>query len=180
MQPMLRRVLFASLLIAGAFWTWASRDRTDSATGGLIPAPQKGFSAPDFQLQTVSGSKVALTDYRGKPVLINIWATWCPPCRAEMPTIQKLYSEYQPEGLVVLGVDSTIQDTSSAVPPFAAQYGLTFPILLDVEGQVTYLYELRSLPTSFFVDPAGVIKEVVVGGPMSEAQLRVNLNEILH
>ncbi len=179
MQPILRRSLYAVILLAGLVWIFVSADKTNSATAGRIPAPQKGFLAPEFKLETSDGRSIALTDYRGKAVLVNVWATWCPPCRAEMPTIEKVYQEYQNQGLVVLGVDSTIQDDPTAIAPFVKQYNITFPILLDINGEASDLYELRSLPTSFFIGRDGVIKEVVVGGPMSEALLRTNIEEIM-
>jgi len=179
MQPILRRSLYAVILLAGLVWIFASADKTNSETAGRIPAPQKGFLAPEFKLKTSDGQSIALTDYRGKAVLVNVWATWCPPCRAEMPTIEKVYQEYQNQGLVVLGVDSTIQDDPTAIAPFVKQYNITFPILLDINGEASDLYELRSLPTSFFIGRDGVIKEVVVGGPMSEALLRTNIEEIM-
>src|SRR5271157_465316 len=179
MQLILRRSLYAVILLAGLVWIFASADKTNSETAGRIPAPQKGFLAPEFKLETLDGQSIALTDYRGKAVLVNVWATWCPPCRAEMPTIEKVYQEYQNQGLVVLGVDSTIQDDPTAIAPFVKQYNITFPILLDINGEASDLYELRSLPTSFFIGRDGVIKEVVVGGPMSEALLRTNIEEIM-
>jgi cytochrome c biogenesis protein CcmG, thiol:disulfide interchange protein DsbE len=179
MQPILRRSLYAVILLAGWVWIFASADKTTSATAGRIPAPQKGFLAPEFKLETSDGQSIALSDDRGKAVLVNVWATWCPPCRAEMPTIEKIYQEYQNQGLVVLGVDSTIQDDPTAIAPFVKQYDITFPILLDINGEASDLYELRSLPTSFFIGRDGVIKEVVVGGPMSEALLRTNIEEIM-
>ena len=179
MQPILRRSLYAVILLAGLVWIFASADKTNSATAGHIPAPQKGFLAPEFKLETSAGQSIALTDYRGKAVLVNVWATWCPPCRAEMPTIEKVYQEYQNQGLVVLGVDSTIQDDPTAIAPFIKQYDITFPILLDINGEASNLYELHSLPTSFFIGRDGIIKEVVVGGPMSEALLRTNIEEIM-
>jgi peroxiredoxin len=96
-----------------------------------------------------------------------------------MPTLEKVYEEYKTKGLVVLGIDATNQDNLDAIAPFEKQYGITFPILLDTNGETSVLYELRSLPTSFFVGRDGVIKEVVVGGPMSEALLRTNIEEII-
>jgi cytochrome c biogenesis protein CcmG/thiol:disulfide interchange protein DsbE len=179
MQPILRRSLYAIILLAGLAWIFFSADKTNSGTAGRIPAPQKGFAAPEFKLETSAGQSIALTDYRGKAVLVNLWATWCPPCRAEMPAIEKVYQEYQTQGLIVLGVNSTIQDDPAAIAPFVKQYNITFPILLDVNGEASDLYELRSLPTSFFIGRDGVIKEVVVGGPMSEALVRADVEEII-
>jgi cytochrome c biogenesis protein CcmG/thiol:disulfide interchange protein DsbE len=179
MQPILRRSLYAMILITGLIWIFASADKTNSATAGHIPAPQKGFLAPEFKLETSDGHSISLLDYRGQAVLVNLWATWCPPCRAEMPTIERVYQEYRSQGLVVLGVNSTIQDEPPQIVPFINQYKITFPILLDVNGEVSNLYELRALPTSFFIGRDGVIKEVVVGGPMSEALIRTDVEEII-
>ncbi len=159
MQPIFRRSLYAIILLSGLVWIFVSADKTNSATAGRIPAPQKGFLAPKFKLETPDGQSIALTDERGKAILVNLWATWCPPCRAEMPTIEKVYQEYQSQGLIVLGVDATIQDDPTAIAPFVKQYGITFPILLDMNGEASDLYELRSLPTSFFIGRDGVIKK---------------------
>jgi cytochrome c biogenesis protein CcmG/thiol:disulfide interchange protein DsbE len=179
MQPIYRRILFACILLAGLWWIAASAYRVGTSISGRVPAPQKGFMAPDFSLATPSGENYTLSKFKGKAVLVNIWATWCPPCRAEMPTIQKLYQEYRGQGLVVLAVNSTIQDYPLDIVPFVTQYGLTFPILLDEQGELGPKYNLASLPSSFFVDRTGAIAEVVIGGPMSEALLRTNIEEIL-
>ena len=96
-----------------------------------------------------------------------------------MPTIQKLYEEYKDQGLVVLGVNMTYQDNAQAVVPFTQENGLTFPILIEDTGKVADKYELRSLPSSFFIDRQGIIQEVVIGGPMSEALLRTRIESIL-
>ena len=145
----------------------------------MIPAPQQGFLAPDFELTTTSGETIKLSDLRGQAVLVNLWATWCPPCRAEMPAIDKVYNEYKDDGLVVLAVNMTYQDTVANIAPFVDEYGLTFPILLDETGIVGTLYQLRSLPSSFFINRDGTINEVVIGGPMAEALLRTRVEEIL-
>src|SRR5512141_2463494 len=110
MQPIQRRGLYLLLLIAGFAWIFASADRTGASTAGRIPAPQKGFAAPDFSLADPNGQRHTLTELRGKAVVLNIWATWCPPCRAEMPALETFYKRYQRQGLVVLGVNATAQD----------------------------------------------------------------------
>jgi peroxiredoxin len=96
-----------------------------------------------------------------------------------MPAMQKMYEEYKEQGFVILALNMTYQDTASAVPPFAQEYGLTFPILLETNGQIAAQYELRSLPSSFFIDRDGTIQEVVIGGPMAEALLRTRIESIL-
>jgi peroxiredoxin len=167
------------ILVLGLAWIFASADRSGTSTSGLIPAPQQGFLAPDFTLETTTGGTITLSDLRGTAVLINLWATWCPPCRAEMPAIEEVYNQYKDEGFVVLAVNMTYQDTFADIAPFVDEYGLTFPILLDKTGSVGSAYQLRSLPSSFFIDRDGTINEVVIGGPMAEALLRTRVEEIL-
>ncbi len=178
MQPIHRRIFYVLILLAGLAWIGLSTGEAGNSTANTS-APQKGFLAPDFTLKATDGKTYSLSDLRGQAVIINLWATWCPPCRAEMPAIQKLYDEYKDQGLIVLAVNSTVQDDPLAVAPFAAQYGLTFPILLDTTGEVTKAYQLRSLPSSYFIGRDGVIHEVVIGGPMAEALLRTRIEDIL-
>ena len=179
MQKNQRIILYVLLLIAGAAWTSLSADKTGTSTSGNVPAPQAGFAAPDFSLKTPTGEAYKLSELRGQAVLVNLWATWCPPCRAEMPTIESMYQEYKDQGFVVLAIDMTYQDDPFAVVPFTQDHNLTFPILLEETGEVAELYQLRSLPSSFFIDRNGLISEVVIGGPMSEALLRTRIEQIL-
>jgi len=174
-----RRVTYYIILILGLMWIFLSTDKTGISTSGKVPAPQQGFLSPDFELKTLEGETVKLSSLRGQAVLVNLWATWCPPCRAEMPAIEKVYNEYKDQGLVVLAVNMTYQDSFSDIAPFLDKYGLTFPVLLDESSEVGTAYQLRSLPSSFFIDRAGIIKEVVIGGPMAEALLRTRVEEIL-
>ena len=112
-------------------------------------------------------------------MILNLWTSWCGPCKAEMPALEAVWADYREQGLVVLAVNSTINDGARAASAFAEAQGLTFPILMATGGEVSRLYGLRSLPTSFFIDPQGVIREVVVGGPMAEALLRVRARQLL-
>jgi len=179
MQQTQRRIFYLFILIAGLAWIFVSADRAGVSTAGKIPAPQQGFLAPDFELKTSTGETVKLTDLRGQAVLVNLWATWCLPCRAEMQTIEKVYRDYKDQGFTVLAVNMTHQDDPSAVMPFAGKLGLTFPILFDETGVVANAYQLQSLPSSYFIRRDGIINEVVIGGPMSEALLRTRIEEIL-
>ncbi len=179
MQQTQRRILSLIALLAGLAWIFVSADRSGTSTAGKIPAPQQGVLAPDFALKTTAGESVKLSDLRGQAVLVNLWATWCPPCRAEMQSIEKMYQEYKDQGFTVLAVNMTRQDDSSAIVPFAKKLGLTFPLLLDETGEVQRAYQLQSLPSSYFIRRDGVINEVVIGGPMSEALLRTRIEEIL-
>lgn len=178
--PVNIRILLSMLvLIAGAAWIWASRSDPSETTAGKIPLPRQGFLAPDFSLQAADGQNVKLSDLRGRPVLVNLWTSWCPPCRQEMPAMQKAYVDFRDQGFEILAVNATDQDNLPDALQFATDLGLTFPILLDQQGEVSRLYQLRSLPTSFFIDRQGVIREVVIGGPMSEALLRIRIQELL-
>jgi len=174
------RLTFAVLLALSAGWTWLSRVPERATTGGAPPpSPREGFSAPDFTLERLNGEPITLSDLRGQVVLINLWATWCPPCRAEMPAIEQVYRDLGAQGFVVLAVNTTFQDREADAAAFVTQYGLTFPVLLDRDGAVSNRYQLRGLPTSFFVDRQGVIRSVVVGGPMSETLIRSKVEDLL-
>ena len=179
MQFTRRRLIFIGILVLAAAWTFFSADHSGTSTAGLIPAPQAGFLAPDFTLETLDGESVTLSDLRGQAVLVNFWATWCPPCKAEMPAFQQAHLDYAEEGFVILAVNATQQDSLPAIETFRAENSLTFPIVLDNTGDVSDTYQVRSLPTSFFVDKEGVISEVVIGGPIAEALIRARIEELL-
>jgi peroxiredoxin len=171
--------LYVILLILGALWIWLSRPAPGETMAGGIPAPQKGFLAPDFSLETADGEMIRLSELRGRPVLVNVWASWCPPCRSEMPALQRVYQEYASQGFVVLAVNAANQDDRQAALDFAGSLGLTFPILFDETGEVSRKYQVRALPSSYFIDARGVIQEVIVGGPMSEALLRIRARNLV-
>ena len=168
-----------SLLLLGTSWAWFSRVPASVASAGQIPSPREGFTAPDFTLNTVAGGRATLSAYRGKVVIVNLWASWCGPCRAEMPAIQQVYVANRERGLEVLAVNSTFQDSVSDAQAFAQNLGLTFPILLDLDGAVSRRYLLRALPSTFFIDRKGVIRSVVFGGPMSAAAVETKIEALL-
>ena len=177
-----KRYWYAIIIIAaalGGVWIVASRvpqNQDDVFDTGLEAVPRKGFSAPDFTLTTLDGATVRLSDLRGKAVLINFWASWCGPCRAEMPHIQAAYEKHTNDGLVVLGVDQA--ESPATVARFVDEFGLTFPIPLDSDGQVSAAYQARALPTSFFVDAEGVIRDTFTG-PMTSGHIESMLEGIL-
>jgi len=122
-----------------------------------------GGLAPNFDLRTIQGKSAQLDDYEGKPVLINFWATWCPPCRAEMPEIEEFYEKYKND-VVVLGINLTQTEASiDGVKAFVNEYNATFPVLLDEEMNVSTLYKVQGYPTSYFVDGKGIIRQKIVG-----------------
>ena len=179
MQPVQRRIIYSFILLLGLAWIFVSAVRSGTSTAGQISAPQKGFLAPDFELKTPAGETIKLSDLRGQAVLVNLWATWCPPCRAEMQTIETVYNEYKDQGFVVLAVNMTYQDNQLEIMPFVNEQGLTFPILLDETSDMAKDYQLQSLPSSYFIGRDGIINEVVIGGPMAEALLRTRIEDIL-
>ena len=111
-------------------------------------------AAPNFQLVDLTGEARQLSDYRGQYVVLNFWATWCPPCLAEMPAMEKLYQHYRERGLVVVAVSSDVEG-GSVVQPFIDKLRLTFPVLLDPEGRVSASYGARNLPMTFLLDRDG-------------------------
>jgi peroxiredoxin len=127
------------------------------------PAPEVSAHAPDFTLQTLDGETVSLSDLRGQMVLINFWATWCGPCKLEMPIIQARYNDRE---LVVLAIN--FNENAERVQMFVDDLELTFPILLDPGGSIQELYRVRGYPTSYFVDADGVIRILHIGDMTEE------------
>ncbi|MBG9590718.1 TlpA disulfide reductase family protein [Cytobacillus firmus] len=125
---------------------------------------EKGSLAPDFELTDMEGNPVKLSDYRGKAVLLNFWASWCPPCRAEMPHMEKLYKKYKDKKFDILAVNLTNTEKNNGdAEKFVKELGLTFTIPMDVKGTVGADYNIMAYPTSYFIDSDGVIREKVLG-----------------
>lgn len=123
---------------------------------------QIGLPAPDFTFPDLNGNKVSLSEYRGKVVLVNIWATWCPPCREEMPSMQKLYDRFKGKDFEILAV-SIDANGAKAVAPFMQELKLTFPALLDTKGRIRSLYGTTGVPESFIIDKNGILVQKVIG-----------------
>ena len=119
-----------------------------------------GDTAPTFQLTDPSGAVVSLADYRGKPVLVNFWATWCAPCRREIPDLIKLQEEWG-ASVTVIGVD--LNEPGDTVSNYARSMGMNYPLALDLDGTVTAAYKLTGLPETFFLDGNGVIRDHRIG-----------------
>ena len=139
---------------------------------------EEGQLAPDFMLKDLKGNKVKLSDFRGKKVLLNFWATWCPPCKGEMPHMEKLYKKYQKDGFEILAVNVTSSEKKrSHVEQFIEDYQLTFTVPLDERGKIFHQYGGMAYPTSFFIDSDGVIRKKVLGavdeGVMEKEILRL-------
>ena len=147
---------------------------------GRSPAGEKGRAAPDFLLQQLDGSPLRFSELQGRPVLVNFWATWCPPCRKEMPLLIETYDANKERGFVVVAVN--LQEGDGPVRRFAEEFGIDFPVVMDRTGQVAETWRvggpIRGLPASYFVDEDGVIQDVYFGG-MNEDVLRERLAKIL-
>jgi cytochrome c biogenesis protein CcmG/thiol:disulfide interchange protein DsbE len=179
MLPVARRFFYIAILMVGLLWTVMSRPAAGVTTNGRLPAPQVGFLAPSFTLTDLAGQTVNLSDYQDQVVLLNFWASWCPPCRAEMPAIQQVYQRYQSQGLVVLAVDASYQDAPDKMQSFLGSFSHTYTILRDESGEVNQLYKVNSLPTTFFIGRDGTIRDLVVGGPLTFAGMSARAEDLL-
>jgi peroxiredoxin len=144
-----------------------------------LGAPEIGTLAPDFVLDDLAGNPVQLSDLRGSVVVINFWASWCDPCREEMPVLQAFYDQYADQGLVVLGVNATYTDSKSDAVSFIEELGLTFPMLFDETGEVgDQLYRVVGLPTSYWIDQDGIIRFFQLGA-LTESEMKVILSSLI-
>lgn len=157
--PFLNSPSAASIASDSTFVSLQSQGIKLGSAGG--PAPKVGEPAPDFTLPDVDGNVVRLSDFRGKTVVMNFWATWCPPCRKEFPELVELYDTNKDSGLVVLGIN--LQEPPDQVRKFAEKYGATFPIVIDLDADVAGQYRLLGLPMTWFVDTEGILQAQQVG-----------------
>ena len=123
-------------------------------TADNLPGLGVGKKAPDFELLNLKGEKVKLSDYRGKKIMLNFWATWCPPCKEEMPEMEKFYQKTNGD-VVIIAVNI---DPQYNVQKFVTEMGITFPVLLDEKDKVNSLYRVLTIPTTFFIDQQGIIQ----------------------
>jgi thiol-disulfide isomerase/thioredoxin len=151
---------------------------TPSLSGDLSTAARVGSLAPDFTLtDALTGESVSLASLRGKPVWINFWATWCPPCREEMPEMQQFYEKYQSQGLAIVGVN--VQESDSQVQQYVKEGAFTWTFVLDAEGRTTDRYLVGGLPSHYFIDAQGVVRAVHMGGLENMAGRKAPVEEYL-
>jgi peroxiredoxin len=167
------RILISMLIIAVLTVPLLLGACTDSQTNETTE-----FTAPDFKLLNLDGQQVALSDFRGQPVLLNFWAVRCGPCRYEMPLFQEIFEDdkWIQKGLVILAVN--LQESADDVRLFMAQNGLSFTVLLDTTGEVGNRYGVMGIPATLFIDKDGIIKSAVMGPFQNKAQIEQRLELI--
>lgn len=173
-------ILFALVAVAvvQAVEKENEREAAEAEEANAIPAEQipgigVGLKSPDFELKTLEGEAIRLSDLEGKKVMINFWATWCPPCKAEMPDMQKLYEE-KGNDIHILAVNI---DPEYDVAGFAKDMQLTFPILLDEKDQVMKTYQILTIPTTYFLDEKGIIQDKFMGA-MNKDKMEEIINNL--
>ncbi len=204
----LRRVIYPLAVIAaivGVIWYLERGDGgavspsgerygpVDMPAGLRLPdvkvAPEEEAMAPDFLLEDLDGGEIRLSDLRGKPLIINFWATWCAPCRKEMPQFVEAYGKYRDQGLEIVAVN--LQEGKSIASKFADDYGMDFTVAIDRDGEVGDQYHLLGLPTTYFVGRDGIIRSVFTGpfeaeergtsvqGAIGASELEQRIEEVL-
>jgi peroxiredoxin len=184
----------AILLLAGAiilvnFWKPFQTENKKETDKEEVPVDEnvpgvdlsqelEGNPAPDFELTTLGGETIRLSDYKGKKVILNFWATWCPPCKAEMPHMQSFYEKNKDSGIEIVAVNLTSADKGKTeIENFIIEYGLTFKVPLDTKGSIGTQYQAFSIPTSYIIDTKGIITKKIVG-PMDEDMMVSIMNEV--
>ena len=168
-------VLKTILAIMLASLTFSGLVTGCSSSPAPAQVPQIGGLAPDFQLLNLDGQVVALSGLRGRPVMLNFWATWCGPCQAEMPFIQEVFEEeeWSDEGLVILTVN--VGEDLDRVTRFMESHSFSFPVLLDIKQSVARDYNIRGIPTTFFIDEDGIIQDMKIGAFSGKAEIERRL-----
>ncbi len=150
---------------------------TGCSAGSETLGAQVGELAPEFQLQNLDGQTVSLSSLRGSPVMLNFWATWCPPCREEMPYMQQIHEEWSGRGLVLLAID--VGESPAQVESFMQSHNLSLPVLLDTKKNVAQKYNISGIPTTFFIDKDGVIQEKIIGAFPNKGAIEKHLSKII-
>jgi peroxiredoxin len=149
-----------TLLAAVFLYTATAGCSAGTGRGQLVPIPDLPV-APAFDLAGPDGKRVRLSDFLGKPLIVNFWATWCPPCRAEMPSIQRAWEQLQGEGIGVIAIN--VGEDADTIRQFTDRSPVTFPLPMDLDSRVVQSWPVRGLPTTFVVDPEGRLAYIATG-----------------
>ena len=169
MKKVSKAILFTIALVLVLAFVW-------TGCGGPTQSQNEAIQAPDFKLSLLNGGETYLSDFSGKPVMLNFWATWCPPCREEMPYLQQIH-EQRSADVVVLTVN--MAENPGDVEEFIREFGLSFPVLLDSNGDVAQQYGVRAIPTTFFIDKSGILQGVKIGAFRNIAEIESELEKII-
>lgn len=165
LKPVILTLIFAGLIVLALYTSQKENEEAKKQ----IPAEQNtglkpGSMAPDFTLNTLEGKQISLKEYRGKKVILNFWATWCPPCREEMPEMQKFYQDYRQKNVEILAVNLEYSETKpEKIRDFVKDYELGFSIPLDEKNTTGKQFRAVSIPTSYFIDEEGIITKMHIG-----------------
>ncbi|WP_059172034.1 redoxin domain-containing protein [Bacillus sp. FJAT-27445] len=170
-------VIIVNIWKPGYFLDSKGQKDKKAVQAAAVTGIAEGNKAPDFELSLASGEKAKLSDYRGQKVILNFWATWCPPCKAEMPHMQNYYEKNKDKGMTIFAVNLTALDKGrDVIDRFIKDYGLTFPIALDEKNKVGTEYQTLTIPTSYIISPDGIITKKYIG-PMDEETMEKLLKE---
>jgi peroxiredoxin len=169
-NKMLQFVILVIVLVIGGYAVFQSLFQTTEVM-------KAGDKPPDFQLLGLDGTAHDLAEYRGKPLIVNFWGTFCPPCRDEMPAFQTVYDKWKDKGVQLVGIN--LSEDELSVKSFARQVGAQFPILIDRNKQTEKKYGLKQYPTTFFITADGKIQDIAIGGPMSESDIESHIETLM-
>lgn len=165
------------LLIGFAFLIMAlPREQGRASSPSSVVSPRVDYPAPELSLETIDGKTESLADYRGEVVLVNNWATWCPPCKAEMPTLAAYYKQHRAEGFTIIAIEAG--EPADVVAQFVRDYDLTFPIWLDPDGKSLRTFRNGNLPNSYVIDSSGTVRYAWTG-EISQAMLEKYVTPLL-
>ena len=158
-------MLFVGIMTSGCSPAQPAANQTTPTTNVSQPPVPIGINvgnqAIDFQVKSLNGTSVKLSDFRGKPVLLNFWATWCGPCRSEVPYLQQIYDTYSANGLVMMPVE--VGENSTAIKDFMTSLNITLPVLSDPDKTVAKAYSITAIPTTLLIDKNGIIRAIKIG-----------------
>ncbi|WP_425456436.1 redoxin domain-containing protein [Cohnella pontilimi] len=167
----LQFVILAAVLVIGGYAVFQSLFQTTAVM-------KAGNKPPEFRLLGLDGTAHDLSEYKGKPLILNFWGTWCPPCRAEMPALQSVYDRWKDKGVQLVGIN--LSEEKLTVQNFAREVGASFPILLDRNRQTEKKYGLKQYPTTFFIGADGKIQDIMIGGPLSENDIESRIAKLMN
>jgi peroxiredoxin len=165
LKPVILTLIFAGLIGLALYTSQKeSEEAKKQIPAELNTGLKPGSMAPDFTLNTLEGKQISFKEYRGKKVILNFWATWCPPCREEMPEMQKFYQDYKQKDVEILAVNLEYSETKpEKIRDFVKEYELEFPIPLDEKNTTGKQFRAVSIPTSYFIDEEGTITKMHIG-----------------